>query len=44
MDDAQAKLVNAENTYNKSGNDENKSRLQNAEAAVKMAKYYEDSI
>lgn len=44
LDDAQAKLLEAEITYKKSGNDENKARLQRAEAAVKMAKYYQDSI
>jgi len=44
MTDAREKLTEAQNIYNKSDNNENEERLLSAEAAVKMAKYYEDSL
>lgn len=44
MDIAKTKLAEAQNILNRSENGENKARLQRAEAAFKMAKYYEDSV
>jgi len=44
MEEAKLKLSRAQTIFDKSNNGENQDRLTGAEAAVKMAKYYEDSV
>jgi len=44
MDIAHSLLEKARSAYEKSDNNENKDRLARAEASLKMAKYYEDSV
>jgi len=41
--ETEVKLAEARSTYQKSANEENRERLQRAETAFKMSRYYEDS-